>query len=107
MPSNNVPPITSDGRTITLPEGASVRFISPSAVFRIQENTVKQRGEGGRVSLVADNTEDDTLTEDMKIMAATVLLNYRKDKPMLDFPEPAEDGGKRWSLILVEHAPPT
>jgi hypothetical protein len=76
-------------------------------VFRINENGVKQGGEGGRISIQADNVEDDRLTEDQKLMGATLLLNFRKDEPMMAFPEPVDAGGKRWSVILVEHEAPT
>lgn len=107
MPSNKLPNIPVNGRTIQLPEGASVRWVSPPAVFRITENGVKQGGEGGRISISADNTEDDRMTEDMKLVAATLMLNFRKDEPMSAFPEPADAGATRWSVILVEHAPGT
>jgi hypothetical protein len=100
-----MPPIDvgADSRTLTLPEGSRVKWVSPTAVFRINENSVDQAGEGGRISIVADNVEDDKLTEDMKMLGATVLLNYRKDEPMRQFPLPAQAGRKRWSVILVEH----
>lgn len=98
--------ITVDGDSVTLPDGASVKFVSPAGVFRLQRNDVNQAGEGGAVALVADNTEDDTLTEDFKITALTFLMNFRKDKPMLDYPEPRTDEGKRYSIILIEHTPP-
>lgn len=109
MPSNNLPlmTISPDGRTVTLPEGATFRFVSPPAVFRINENSVDQAGEGGRISIVADNIEDDRLTEDFKMLGATVLLNYRKDEPMRAFPLPSQAGRKRWTLILVEQDLPT
>ena len=100
------PPIEVEGSTITIPDGARVKFVSPAGVLRLQENGVKQRGEGGRVAFAGDNTEDDTLTEEMKITAVSFLLNFRKDKPMLDYPEPVEDGGRRYSVVLIEHDPP-
>lgn len=102
----NFPAIEVDGKTITLPDGATVKFITPSGVMRMQTNDVDQLGDGGRVAMVADNSEDDTLSEEFKITAVSWLMNFRKDKPMLDYPRPKDDGGKRYSVILIEHTPP-
>jgi hypothetical protein len=107
MPSNNLPPIAVKGKTITLPKGARVRYLSPTAVYRMQENGWPGAGEGGRISLVADNIEDDRLTDDQKIVGSTVMLNFRKDDPMKEYPLPVEAGGKRWTVILVEHTAAT
>lgn len=96
-----------NGQKITIPDGALVRFVTPVGALRTQINDVNQLGQGGRVALVADNSgEDDSLSEDFKITGVSLILNFRKDNPMRDYPEPANDGGKRYSIILIEHTPP-
>lgn len=81
---------------------ADIAFVSPTGVLRVNENTVNSGGEGGRVSIVADNSEDDTLSESMRIMGVTVLLNYRKNSPMFDWPAmQATMDEERYTLVLV------
>lgn len=109
MPKNKFQSIEVNGQTIKLPAGASVKFITPPGVMRLQENGINVAGEGGRIALAADNVEDDRMSEDMKLAGCSALLNFRKDEPMEAFPIKAStafDGGPRYSMILIEHAPP-
>jgi hypothetical protein len=50
------------------------------------------------------------MTEDMKLAGCSAVLNFRKDEPMEEYPIKAStafDGGVRYSMILIEHAPAT
>jgi hypothetical protein len=110
VPKNKFEQIKVDGLSITLPAGSKVKFVTPTGVMRLQENGINVAGEGGRIAMVADNTEDDRMTEDMKLAGCSAVLNFRKDEPMEEYPIKAStafDGGVRYSMILIEHAPAT
>jgi hypothetical protein len=110
MPKNKFPEIKVSGKSITLPDGAKVKFLSTSGVMRLQENGVNAAGEGGRIAITGDNIEDDRMSEDQKLAGVSLVLNYRKDEPMEAFPIKAAapyDDGPRYSIILIEHEPAT
>lgn len=85
---------------------SKVIFESPPGVFRVNLNDLEQGGEGGRISLVTDASENDHLSEEEKITGVTVLLNYRKDKPMEAWPKNrAEMEKRRFTVRITEEAP--
>lgn len=78
-------------------------FQSPVGVMRLQENDVEMDVDGGRVVLVADNTESDSLFEEFRIAGVTVVLNYRKDEPMRKWPVTrTERSSRRFTLVIYE-----
>lgn len=79
-----------------------IAFISPVGVLRVNRNDVEQGGEGGMISIVADNSEDDTLSEKQQITGVTTILNFRKDAPMRDFPfRRGTMDEERYTLVVI------
>lgn len=83
-------------------------FQTPKGAARVNINDVEQAGEGGRVSIVFDTTEpkgDDTLFEEMKMYGGTLILNFRKDGPMRDFPATREEmEAARYTITVQREA---
>lgn len=90
----------------------TTKLKTPKGSLRVTENDIERPYDGGRIVLVADNGEfaktadnpsGDKLSEDMKIMGITVIINYRKDDPMKEWPSTKEDmEKKRYVLTITE-----
>lgn len=97
--------------------GKSIDLTTPLGALRVQENDFQRNFEGGRVVLVADNTDPnkpantpdlDLLSEDMKIQGITIIINYRKNAAMADWPQtPEELAARRFTLNIKEVVPDT
>jgi hypothetical protein len=92
----------------------SIDLTLPLGALRLTENDVEKDFDGGRIVLTGDNSEaaktpsnpsGDKLTEDLKIMAVSVVINYRKDEPMRDWPSIREDIAKRRFSIRIWEEP--
>jgi hypothetical protein len=89
-----------------------IDLTTPLGALRLVENDIAKNFPGGRVVLVADNGEfaktptnpdGDQLSEDMKIMGITVIINYRKNEAMADWPQSAEEiSDARFTLNLKQ-----
>jgi hypothetical protein len=90
-----------------------IDITTPLGVLRVIENDFPRDFEGGRIVLVADNSDPakpsntpnlDLLSEDMKIQGITVIINYRKNAAMADWPAVGSDGGepRRFTLNIKE-----
>lgn len=93
---------------LNLPAGSVVKFITPGGVMKINRNTVKELGQGGQISIVGDNSGDDERLLDAYHMSAISLMaNYRRDDPMLEFPEPVDAAAAdiRYTVIVLEQKP--
>lgn len=94
----------------------TIDITTPLGALRVTENDIGKSFEGGRLILIADNSDPakapntpnlDLLSEDMKIQQITVIINYRKNAAMEDWPrEGAEDiSTRRFTLNIVEVPP--
>jgi hypothetical protein len=90
-----------------------IDFKTPLGALRVAENDVEKDFDGGRVALVADNGEQaktetnpsgDALFED-KILGISVVINYRKDEPMRDWPSIREEIAKRRFTLHITEEP--
>jgi hypothetical protein len=84
-------------------------FQTPEGAVRLQINDVELDADGGRVVLVADNSDasgGDALSEDQKVMQVSLIINYRKDEPMRIWPSlRPEIAAKRYTITVTEAAP--
>lgn len=89
-----------------------IDITTPLGALRLIENDITRNFEGGRIVLVADNSDPDKpqntpnldlLSEDMKITQITVMINYRKNAAMVDWPaSPEEIKARRFTLHIAE-----
>jgi hypothetical protein len=86
---------------------------TPAGAVRLEENDVEKDFDGGRVVLLADNGEKaktaanpagNALFED-GILGITVVISYRKDEPMRDWPSVREEIAKRRFTLHITEAP--
>lgn len=69
--------------------------------LHLQRNDRMNRGEGGAVVLVADATMlPDELVEEGKVTNVTLVINYRRDRPMERYPDDARTAPERYQLVL-------
>lgn len=91
----------------------AIDITTPLGALRLTENDVTRNFEGGRVVLIADNSDPDKpqntpdldlLSEDMKIVQITVMISYRKNAAMQDWPQLGTDENKarRFTLHITE-----
>lgn len=93
----------------------AIDITTPLGALRVTENDFPKAFEGGRVVLVADNSDPskpantpnlDLLSEDMKIQQITVIINYRKNAAMEDWPREGVDAAdRRFTLNIKEVTP--
>lgn len=93
-----------------------IDLTTPAGALRLIENDIEKNFPGGRIVLVGDNGPDaktaanpdgDQLSEDMKITQVTVLINYRKNDAMVDWPRTADDQRtRRFTLHITEEVVP-
>ena len=77
-------------------------------VLRCQENDVQMDYDGGRIVLVADAPAlgDELVEGPEKLAQVTVVLNYRRDEPMMRWPVVREDRARRrFRLQITEIVP--
>jgi hypothetical protein len=91
-----------------------IDITTPLGCLRVVENDFQKDFEGGRIVLVADNSDParpsntpnlDLLSEDMKIQGITVIINYRKNAAMADWPALGGDAEPRRFTLNIKEVP--
>jgi hypothetical protein len=78
-------------------------FQTPKGVLRLTENDINMDADGGRVVFTADANDlgVDVVEGDEKLAQVTVVLNYRRDKPMEKYPITREDRARRRFTLSI------
>lgn len=77
----------------------------PIGSLRVTENDIDMDADGGRIVLTADAPALGELQEAPHfITQVTVVINYRKDEPMKEYPNRREERAKRRFSLTIEEA---
>lgn len=86
-------------------------YKTPKGFAKCIDNDIEQDADGGRVTITAQDQfqipgSKESMYDDQKLLAASVVLNFRKDEPMEVFPRTREEKARRrFTVEIYEEEP--